>query len=58
MIKTPVFHCREYGFDPGWGIKVPEASWQKKKTKDKTSNILTNSKKIILMVHIKKKLKK
>ena len=30
VIKTPIFHCREYGFDPGWGVKIPEASWQKK----------------------------
>ena len=42
VIKTPVLHCRKYGFNPGWGVKIPQASWPKK-PKHKTSNILTNS---------------
>lgn len=57
VIKTPIFHCREYEFDPGWGVKIPEASWQKKK-KHKTSNILTNSINFFNGPHQKKNLKK
>ena len=33
VVKTPQFHCRGLGFDPGWGTKIPQAAQggQKKK---------------------------
>ena len=33
VVKTPHFHCRGLGFDPGWGTKIPQAAQggQKKK---------------------------
>ena len=44
---------------PGWGTKIPHASWSKKKKKNqtkkhKTETILTNSIKTLKLVHILK----
>ena len=35
--KTPLFQCRGMGSVPGWGTKIPQATWysQKKKRKRK-----------------------
>ena len=35
VVKTPCFHCKCCGFDPGQGNKIPHAMWHgKKKKKD------------------------
>ena len=36
VVKTPHFHCRGLGFDPGWGTKIPQAAQggQKKKKRN------------------------
>ena len=26
MVKTASFHCRDHGFDPGQGTKIPHAT--------------------------------
>ena len=33
VVKTPNFHCRGRGSMPGWGIKIPCASWCKERKK-------------------------
>ena len=30
VIRTQYFHCGGPGSVPGWGIKIPQAMWQKK----------------------------
>ena len=60
VIKTLPSKARSIGSVPGWGAKIPHASWPKnqKKKKQKTQNrnsIVTNSIKTLKMVHSKKK---
>ena len=39
VVKTQYCHYQGPGSIPGWGTKIPQVMWQKKKTKNKTSNI-------------------
>ena len=59
------FQCRQCGFNPWWGVKIPHASWlknqnikKKRRRRRRRSNIVTNSIKTLKVVHIKKKKKK
>ena len=44
-----------YRFNPGWGAKIPHASQPKNQKHKNRSNIVTNSKKTLKTVHVKKK---
>ena len=33
--KTPLFQCRGMGSVPGWGTKIPQATWYSQKKKKK-----------------------
>jgi len=33
VVRTLLFHCREHGFLPWWGIKMQQALRQRKKKK-------------------------
>ena len=61
-VKTSPSNAVGAGLTPCRGAEIPHASWPKTKKKEtKTenrSNIVTNSMKILKMVHIKKILKK
>lgn len=41
LVKAPYFHCRGTGLVPGWGSKIPHATWHKtnnNETKKKSRN--------------------
>ena len=37
VVRTQHFHCCDLGSIPGWGTKVPQAVWPKKKKKNQIS---------------------
>ena len=57
MVKTLPSNAGGAGSNPHQGTKIPHALWTKKQN-IKRSNIVTNSIKILKMVHIKKSFKK
>ena len=54
VVKTLPSNAGGAGSNPHQGTKIPHALWTKKQN-IKRSNIVTNSIKILKMVHIKKK---
>ena len=52
MVKTLCLDSRGVSSIPGWGTKIPHASWSKDQNR---RSIITNSLKILKMAHIKKK---
>ena len=54
MVKTLPLDSGGMSSVPGWGTKIPHASWSKDQNR---SIIITNSLKTLKMVHIKKKKK-
>ena len=55
MVKTSPSNAGAVDVIPGQGTKIPHASMPKKQNINNRSNILTNSRKTLKMVHIKKK---
>ena len=61
VLKTSPSTAEAVGLIPGQGVKIPHASWQKKKKKKakqnvkKRSNIFKKLKNFKIMVHIKRK---
>ena len=55
MVKTSPSNAEGVGSIPGQGAKIPHASRPKTPKRENRSNIVTNSKKTLKMVHIKKK---
>ena len=43
VVKTSPSSAGGVGLIPGWEAKIPHASWQKKKTKNRRSSVVTNS---------------
>ena len=54
MVKTAPSNAGAVGVIPGQGTKIPHASWPKKQNINNSSNIVTNSRKTLKMVHITK----
>ena len=50
MVKTSPSNVGDMGLIPGWGAKIPHASWPKNQSRN---NIVTNLIKTFKMVHIK-----
>ena len=55
MVKTSSSNGGGVGSIPGWGAKIPHASWPKNQNIKNKSNIVTNSIRLYKMVHIKNK---
>ena len=57
MVGTSPSNAWGVGLIPGWGARIPYASWPKSQNTNNRGNIVTNSIKTFKMVHIKKKKK-
>ena len=54
--KTSPSNAGAAGSIPGWGAKIPHASWPKNQNIQQKQYCVTNSIKIVKMVHIQKKI--
>ena len=57
VVKTSLSNAGGVGLIPGPEVKIPHASGPKNQNIENRSNIVTNSKKTLKMVHVKKKKK-
>ena len=55
-IKTLSSNARDVGLIPGWGARIPHASWPKNQNIKNKNNITTNSIRALKMAHLKKDL--
>ena len=58
VVKASPSNTAGAGLIPGWGAKVPDGWWLKKKKTENRKNIVTNSIKTLKMDHQKKILKR